>query len=93
MIRSFACDRTRRLFERQRVKALPPEIHRTALRKLRMLHRATSLRDLTSPPANRLESLKGERRGQYSIRINQQYRICFHWVDGDAFEVEVVDYH
>jgi len=63
-----------------------------ALRKLRILHRATNLRDLRVPPSNRLEALKGNRAGQYSIRINDQFRICFEWTAGDAFEVEIVDY-
>ncbi|MBC8327240.1 MAG: type II toxin-antitoxin system RelE/ParE family toxin [Planctomycetes bacterium] len=93
MIRTFASLATRRLFERQRVRAFPPEIHRVALRKLRMLHRATSLRDLRSPPGNRLEALAGDWSGQHSIRINRQYRICFVWEGGDAFAVEIVDYH
>lgn len=64
-----------------------------ALRKLRMLHRAKTLQDLRVPPANRLEKLLGEREGQYSIRINDQWRICFQWQDGDAYNVEIVDYH
>ena len=64
-----------------------------AFRKLRMLHHARELKDLTAPPGNRLEKLKGDRDGQYSIRINDQFRICFYWREGDAFEVEIVDYH
>jgi len=64
-----------------------------ALRKLRMLHNAQTLQDLRVPPANRLESLKGDRKGQYSIRVNDQYRVCFTWRTGDAFDVEIVDYH
>jgi len=72
---------------------LPPDLHRAALRKLRILDAATSLDDLRSPPANRLEKLAGERRGQHSIRINDQWRICFRWSDGDATDVEIVDYH
>ncbi len=64
-----------------------------AFRKLRMLHRAQTLRDLRVPPGNRLESLKGDRKGQYSIRVNDQFRICFAWRSGDAFDVEMVDYH
>lgn len=93
MIRSFGSRETRKLFQRERVKRLPPSIHRVALRKLRILHRATNLRDLRVPPSNRLEALKGNRAGQYSIRINDQFRICFEWTAGDAFEVEIVDYH
>ena len=63
------------------------------MRKLRMLNRAQRLQDIRVPPANRLEALKGDRKGQHSIRINDQYRICFEWRNGDAFEVEIVDYH
>ena len=68
-------------------------MQQVALRKLRMLHRATTLQDLRIPPANRLERLRGDRRGQWSIRINDQWRVCFRWVEGDAFDVEIVDYH
>ena len=93
MIQSFANRETMRLFQRERVKKIPTNIHRVALRKLRMLHRSSNLKDLRIPPANRLESLKGSRKGQYSIRINDQYRICFRWQDGDSFDVEIVDYH
>ena len=93
MIRSFKSRDTHKLFQRERVKRLAPSIHRVALRKLRILHRAMSLRDLRVPPSNRLEALKGDRAGQYSIRINDQFRICFKWKSGDAFEVEIVDYH
>jgi proteic killer suppression protein len=93
VIRSFKDGKAERLFRRERVKQLPPSIHRAALRKLRMLHRATSLQDLRIPPSNRLESLKGDRSGQYSIRINEQFRICFRWSSGDSFDVEIVDYH
>ncbi len=93
MIRSFACSDTKRLFGRERPRRFPPSIHRVALRKLRMLHRATTMRDLRVPPGNRLEALKGSRKGQYSIRVNDQFRICFVWRTGDAFEVEIVDYH
>lgn len=93
MIRSFASRDTERLFYRERVKKTPASIQRVALRKLRMLHRAANLQDLRVPPANRLEALKGERRGQHSIRINDQFRICFKWKAGDAFDVEIADYH
>jgi proteic killer suppression protein len=93
MIQSFACDDTERLFHRERPKRFPQSIHRVALRKLRMLHRAVTLQDLRVPPRNRLETLKGDRKGQYSIRVNDQYRICFVWRSGDAFEVEIADYH
>ena len=93
MLQSFACADTERLFHRERPRRFPQRIHRVALRKLRMLHRAETLQDLRVPPGNRLESLKGDRKGQYSIRVNDQYRICFVWRSGDAFEVEIVDYH
>jgi proteic killer suppression protein len=93
VIRSFRDRKAERLFHRDHVKELPPSIHRAALRKLRILHRATRLQDLRVPPSNRLESLKGNRSGQYSIRINDQFRICFRWSSGDAFDVEIVDYH
>ncbi len=93
MIRSFACGDTERLFHRERPKRLPQRLHRVILRKLRMLHRAQTLQDLRVPPGNRLEVLKGDRKGQHSIRVNDQFRVCFVWRSGDAFDVEVVDYH
>jgi len=93
MIRSFSDDETEKIFNRERSRRLPPDIQQTALRKLRMLNRAQSLQDLRVPPANRLEQLSGQRAGQYSIRINDQWRICFEWEDGDASNVEIVDYH
>jgi toxin HigB-1 len=93
MIRSFRSKETERIFQRLRSKKLPGDIQRIALRKLRMLHRARALQDLRVPPANRLERLKGERAGLHSIRINDQWRICFRWQAGDAFDVEIVDYH
>ena len=74
-------------------KQLPGSIQQIALRKLRMLNSAINLRDLLSPPNNRLEKLKGERKNQYSIRINDQWRICFQWQENDAHDVEIVDYH
>ena len=92
MIRSFADRDTERLFRRERVSRFR-SFDRIALRKLRMLDAAAGLTDLRSPPGNRLEKLKGDRDGQWSIRINDQWRICFAWKDGDAFDVEVVDYH
>ncbi|MFA5786085.1 MAG: type II toxin-antitoxin system RelE/ParE family toxin, partial [Actinomycetota bacterium] len=92
-IRSFADRETERLFNRERVKKLPPSIHRVALRKLRMLHRARTLQDLRVPPGNRLEALRGDRGGQHSIRVNDQFRICFSWRSSDAYDVEIVDYH
>jgi proteic killer suppression protein len=93
MIRSFKSKETEKLFDRIRSARLPGSIQRVALRKLRMLNRAQKLADLSVPPANRLERLSGDRADQYSIRINEQWRICFRWKSGDAFEVEIVDYH
>ena len=93
MILSFACKQTERLWNRERPKKFPPSIHRPALRKLELLHAATTLADLRVPPGNRLEALKGDRRGQHSIRINEQWRICFAWRTGNAHHVEIVDYH
>jgi proteic killer suppression protein len=93
MIESFACKETEKLFRREFSKRLPPNIQQTAYRKLKMLHRSSTIQDLRVPPANRLEALSGKRKGQHSIRINQQWRICFEWVDGHARNVEIVDYH
>ena len=93
MIKNFKNKETEKIFNRQKSKKLPSEIQQVALRKLRMLNRAVILQDLLIPPANRLERLKGDRIGQYSIRINSQWRICFEWQDGNAFNVEIVDYH
>lgn len=93
MIRSFSSKETEKIFNRQRSRKLPQDIQQVALRKLRMLNRAVTLSDVRVPPANRLEKLSGDREGQYSIRINQQWRICFEWRNGDAYNVEIVDYH
>jgi proteic killer suppression protein len=93
MIRSFKSKETEKIFNRERSQKLPSDIQQVALRKLRMLNRAVTLQDLRMPPANRLEKLAGDRMGQHSIRINDQWRICFEWVDGDAQNVEIVDYH
>lgn len=93
MIRSFKSKETEKIFNRQRSRKLPSAIQQVALRKLRMLNRATMLQDLRVPPANRLEKLGGDRTGQHSIRINDQWRICFEWREEDAYEVEIVDYH
>ena len=93
MIRSFKSKETEKIFNRQRSRKLPQDIQQVALRKLRMLNRGTSLRDLQVPPANRLEKLKRDRVGQHSIRINDQWRICFEWQNGDAYNVEIADYH
>ena len=93
MIRSFASKETEKIFDRQWSRKLPEDIQQIALRKLRMLNRAVTLNDSRVPPANRLEKLSGDREGQYSIRINQQWRICFKWEKGNAYNVEIVDYH
>lgn len=93
MIRSFADRTSERLFRREQVKRLATGLQRIALRKLLLIDAAESLDDLRVPPGNRLERLSGDRRGQYSIRINQQYRICFRWNQGNAEDVEVTDYH
>ncbi|MGA9795024.1 MAG: type II toxin-antitoxin system RelE/ParE family toxin [Rhizomicrobium sp.] len=93
MIRSFRGAETESIWHGVRSRKLPPDIQPVALRKLMMLRRARVLQDLRVPPANRLEPLKGRRAGQWSIRINRQWRICFRWQDGDAHDVEIVDYH
>ena len=93
MIRSFADKEADRIWAGEVSRRLPSDIQSVARRKLRMLNNAVNLDDLRIPPANRLEALKGERKGQYSIRINNQWRICFGWNNGDAYEVEIVDYH
>jgi proteic killer suppression protein len=92
VIRTFRCADTEQLFRRETVRKFRA-IERPALRKLDMLDAAPDLRTLASLPGNRFESLKGDRRGQYSIRVNDQWRICFIWRDGHAYEVEIVDYH
>jgi toxin HigB-1 len=93
MIRSFRDKATRRLFHREPVKKLALALRRAALRKLLLLDAAESLDDLRAPPGNRLERLSGGREGQYSIRINDQWRICFRWSDSGADDVEIADYH
>jgi proteic killer suppression protein len=93
MIKNFKCKETEKIFNRESSRKLPSDIQRVALRKLRMIHNSKDLKDLRIPPANRLEALSGQRRGQYSIRINDQWRICFEWNDNNAFKVEIVDYH
>jgi proteic killer suppression protein len=92
VIKTFRSKETEQLHARQRVKRFRA-FERIAQRKLRQLDIATELRDLASPPGNHLEALKGDRKGQHSIRINDQWRICFRWRDADAFDVEIVDYH
>ena len=93
MIRSFADRETERLFEREPGRRLPVQLHRVMLRKLLLLDAADRLEDLSVPPGNRLEALKGDRRGQHSIRVNDQWRVCFRWEGRDAHDVEIVDYH
>jgi proteic killer suppression protein len=90
---SFACAETERIFAGQMSRRLPPDIQRTARRKLHYLAEAEDLRDLLPPAGNRLQALRGDRLGQHSIRINDRWRICFRWHEGNAYEVEIVDYH
>ena len=92
MIKSFRSKQTERLFNRERVRAFQ-SIERAALKKLVMLDAARNLSDLAAPPGNRLEPLQGDREGEHSIRINDQWRICFVWRKGDAYDVEITDYH
>jgi toxin HigB-1 len=93
MIRSFACRQTAVFFEGRKTRSFPPDIQRVALRKLAQVHAVTALNHLAVPPGNRLEALKGNRKGQHSIRINDQWRICFRWKTDGPHEVEIVDYH
>ena len=93
MIRGFACPETERLFNDEASRRLPTQIQRVARRKLLLLNQARRLDDMRAPPGNRLEALKGDRAGQMSIRINDQWRICFRWAKGDAEDIEIVDYH
>ena len=93
MIRSFRDEETERVFRRERSRKLPPDLQRTALRKLAIIDAADSLMDLRSPPGNCLELLLEIRAGQHSIRVNDQWRICFRWVSGEAEDVGITDYH
>jgi toxin HigB-1 len=93
MIKTFAKKETEKLFQREVSRVFPPDIQRKARLKLEILDAVERLDDLKVPPGNRLEKLSGNREGQYSIRVNQQWRICFQWKDGDCYEVEIVDYH
>lgn len=93
MIKTFKDAETQKIYRRERSRKLPPDIQQVALRKLRMINNSININDLRVPPANRLEKLSGDREGQYSIRINDQWRICFEWSGGDAFNVEIADYH
>lgn len=93
MIRSFRDRETERLFRRERNRAVPPGLYRVALRKLVQLDAAESLAELRVPPGNRLEALRADRAGQHSIRVNERWRVCFVWRQGDVYDVEIVDYH
>ena len=93
MIQSFACVETERLFRGELARRLPTTIQRSARRKLLALHAATELHQMAVPPGNRLEALKGDRKGQHSIRINDQWRICFRWTPAGPDAVEIVDHH
>ena len=93
MIQSFADAETALIWSGRRSRRLPADIEAVALRKLRLINQAQALGDLRAPPGNRLEALKGERWGQYSIRVNDEWRICFNWREGGAADVQIVDYH
>lgn len=93
MIRSFRDGETATIWDGRRSRRLPSDMQATALRKLRLLNQAQGLDDLRVPPGNRLEALRGGRKGQHSIRVNDQWRICFVWSEGGASDVEIVDYH
>jgi toxin HigB-1 len=93
MIKSFKDKEAERLFHREPSPKIPADLQRAALRKLRMLNQAKSLEDLRVPPGNRLEALKADRQGQYSIRISNRWRLCFIWEDENVYDVEMVDYH
>ncbi len=93
MILSFGSKETNRIWNGERVRKIPPEIQQRGRRKLRMLNNALNLTDLRIPPSNRLEKLKGKRKGYHSVRINDQWRIVFRWKENNSYEVEIVDYH
>ena len=93
MIKSFRDGETERLWKEERSRRIPASLHKAALKKLQMLNAAGALGDLALPPGNRLERLRGDREGQYSIRINNQYRVCFEWRESNAHNVEITDYH
>ena len=93
MIKTFAHKETQQLFITGKSKRLPPDLTRRAIRRLEYINFATTLNDLKVPPSNRLHALTGDRAGQYSISINEQWRICFRFIDGDAYDVEITDYH
>ena len=93
MIKTFKDAESEKIYQRERSRKLPSDIQQVALRKLRMINNAININDLRIPPANRLEKLSGDRAGQHSIRINDQWRICFEWRGSDALNVEITDYH
>ena len=93
MIKTFKCKEAEKIWNEEFSKKLPHDIQKKALQKLRMLNISSSLEDLKVPPSNHLELLSGNRQGQYSIRINDQYRICFRWLDNHSFDVEITDYY
>ncbi len=93
MIKTFKSDETQKIYQRQRSRKYPSDIQQIALRKLRMINNSASINDLRVPPANHLEKLSGNRTGQWSIRINDQWRVCFRWEGSDAYDVEIADYH
>ena len=93
MIKSFGNQAAEASWQRRFIKSVPNDIIKTAHRKLTQIHNARDLNDLRAPPGNRLEALSADRQGQYSIRINDQWRVCFEWRDGDAHNVEIVNYH
>ena len=93
MIRGFKDPETEKLFRREKSRAVPSDLQRVALRKLVQLDAADTLDELRVPPGNRLEALRGDRKGQHSLWVNQRWRVCFVWRDGDAHDVEIVDYH
>jgi len=93
MIQSFQCRETERIFKREFSKLIPQQLLKRAYIKLKLLNAATSVMDLSVPPGNRLEKLQGKRKEQHSIRINDQWRICFEWKNGHVYNVEIVDYH
>ena len=93
MIKTFKCKETQKIYNRTFSKKLPQDIQRTTYKKLLMIEASIDVDDLKIPPANRLEKLSGDRVGQYSIRVNKQYGICFKWENGFAFDVEIIDYH
>ncbi|PIZ76385.1 plasmid maintenance system killer [Candidatus Peregrinibacteria bacterium CG_4_10_14_0_2_um_filter_38_24] len=93
MIKSFKDKEAEKIFNREMSRKLPPEIQRISMRKVWMIDAAMSINDLRIPPSNHLEQLKGDRKGQYSVRINDKWRICFEWKNGEAHEVEITNYH